>query len=261
MLLRFSLYGFLKNQRYFEPFIILFLLEKGLSFTQIGLLVAFRELCINVFEVPSGALADLYGRRRCMMISFAAYILAFAIFGFSQAYWHLLAAMLAYAVGEAFRTGTHKAMIFTWLRLEGRLDEKTRFYGYTRSWSKLGSAFSIILASAFVMLTSDYTTVFFLSIIPYALGLINFMGYPRELDGAPTTAFRVINLFIHLWQSLRNALTLKPLRLLMAESMAFEGMFAACQDYLQPVLKATALSLPVLLFLDYKYYYYTYVSK
>ena len=29
MLFRFSLYGFLKNQRYFEPFLVLVLLDKG----------------------------------------------------------------------------------------------------------------------------------------------------------------------------------------------------------------------------------------
>ncbi len=70
MIGRFSLYGFLKNQRYFEPFIILFFLDKGLSFTQIGLLVGFRELAINLMEIPSGAIADLFGRRRSMILSF-----------------------------------------------------------------------------------------------------------------------------------------------------------------------------------------------
>ena len=61
MIGRFSLYGFLKNQRYFEPFIILFFLDKGLSFTQIGFLIAYRELLINLLEIPSGAVADLFG--------------------------------------------------------------------------------------------------------------------------------------------------------------------------------------------------------
>ena len=64
LLFRFSLYGFLKNQRYFEPFIILFFLDQGLSFTLIGVLVAIREFSTNLMEIPSGALADLYGRRQ-----------------------------------------------------------------------------------------------------------------------------------------------------------------------------------------------------
>jgi len=48
MIFRFSLYGFLKNQRYFEAFLILVFLDKGLDFFRIGLLVAARELTVNV---------------------------------------------------------------------------------------------------------------------------------------------------------------------------------------------------------------------
>ncbi|MFZ7113585.1 MAG: MFS transporter [Desulfatiglandales bacterium] len=246
MLGRFSLYGFLKNQRYFEPFIILFFLERGLSFTQIGLLVGFRELCINAMEVPSGALADLYGRRRCMVLSFLSYMASFLSFGLSRQYWQMFLAMFFFAFGEAFRTGTHKAMIFTWLRLMGRLDEKTRVYGYTRSWSKIGSAFSIVLATVFVLLEGDYGTVFYYSIIPYGLGLLNFMTYPRELEGQPAEGIRPGDVLFHLWETIRKAIRERPLRRLMLESMGFEGMFKAASDYLQPVILGMALALPLL---------------
>ena len=102
MIKRFSLYGFLKNQRYFEPFIILYFLQQGLSFTQIGFLIAFRELAINIMEVPSGAIADLFGRRRSMILSFLSYIIAFSIFGLCKDYWHFYIAMFFFAIGEAF---------------------------------------------------------------------------------------------------------------------------------------------------------------
>ena len=140
MLARFSLYGFLKNQRYFEPFLMLAFLEKGLSFLDIGLLIAFREATVIAFEIPSGAVADVYGRRRSMVLSFVAYIGSFLLFGLARDLVLLFGAMFLFGIGEAFRTGTHKAMIFEWLRLEGRLGERTKFYGHTRSWSKFGSA-------------------------------------------------------------------------------------------------------------------------
>jgi MFS family permease len=242
---RFSLYGFLKNQRYFEPFIILFFLQQGLSFTQIGLLVAFRELSINLLEIPSGAMADLWGRRRSMLFSFVAYIIAFTIFGFSRDYWQFFAAMFFFAVGEAFRTGTHKAIIFSWLRQAGRLDEKTQVYGYTRSWSKIGSAVSTLLAAGFVLLTNNYACVFYFSIIPYALGLWNLATYPRELDGRTGGSFSLRETNRHLWESVKMSFRLSRLRRLVVESMAFEGVFKAVSDYLQPVLKSTALLIPL----------------
>ena len=59
MLFRFCLYGFLKNQRYFEPFWVLAFLEKGLNFFLLGLLFGFRELATNLMEIPTGAIADV----------------------------------------------------------------------------------------------------------------------------------------------------------------------------------------------------------
>lgn len=245
MIRRFSLYGFLKNQRYFEPFIILFFLQQGLSFTQIGILIGFRELFINLVEIPSGAVADLFGRRRSMVLSFIAYIISFIIFGFSSDYWHFFIAMFFFAIGEAFRTGTHKAMIFTWLRLQGRLDEKTRVYGYTRSWSKIGSIVSTILAVLFVLLTNNYSYVFFFAIVPYIIGLLNFLSYPAELEGRPEKSVSFKKMAIHLWECMRSAMANVNLRRLIIESISFEGVYKAVDTYLQPILKNIAIMLPI----------------
>ena len=71
---KFSIYGFLKNLKFFDPFIILFFREMGLSFLEIGTLFSIREITINVFEIPTGVIADTYGRRISMIFSFISYI-------------------------------------------------------------------------------------------------------------------------------------------------------------------------------------------
>ena len=190
MMFRFSLYGFLKNQTYFEPFLILAFLEKDLSFFQIGILIGFREVCINIFEIPSGAVADLYGRRRSMIFSFLAYIASFLVFGLSASFAALFLAMFAFALGDSFRTGTHKAMIFEWLRIQGRESERTRVYGFTRSWSKIGSAVSVVIASAFIFTGARYSEIFLLAVIPYALNIVNFLGIPNRNSKARARRIR-----------------------------------------------------------------------
>ena len=161
MIRRFSLYGFLKNQRYFEPFLLLVFLDKGLTFLEIGLLISIREGAVIVMEVPSGAIADVYGRRKSMIVSFTAYIASFLVFAAVDVFVLLAVAMVLFGIGDAFRTGTHKAMIFSWLRAQGRESERTKVYGYTRSWSKFGSALSSVLASAFVFASGNYNWVFY----------------------------------------------------------------------------------------------------
>ena len=255
MLGRFSLYGFLKNQQYYDPFLILAFRQMGLSFFMIGILVAFREVIANLMEIPSGAVADLFGRRKAMILSFVCYIISFMVFGVTgvaatngtippaSVLPLLFGAMGFFAVGNAFRTGTHKAMIFTWLRVEGREDERTKVYGYTRSWSKLGSALSVILAAVFVFATSNYVYIFFFSIIPYVLGIINFMGYPSEVDGNIKKATSGREVMLHLKKALPVSVKQASLRRLVCESMGFEGFFKAAKDYLQPILKAAAIPL------------------
>jgi MFS family permease len=250
MLFRFSLYGFLKNQRYFETFLLLAFLEKGLSFFQIGILIGFREVCTNLFEIPSGAIADLYGRRRAMIFSFCAYIASFATFAASKSLLMLFCAMFFFGLGDAFRTGTHKAMIFDWLRLQGRSDEKTKIYGFTRSWSQMGSAVSVLIAGALVFYRGNFTDIFWFSIIPYLLNIVNFLGYPKELDGDKQSEFSLKAVAGLLGSAIKQSVQFPPLRRLVFEGMGFEGMYKASKDYLQPILEKAAIALPILITLD-----------
>ncbi len=245
MLFRFSLYGFLKNQRYFEPFLILTFLEKGMSFSQIGLLIGFREICINLMEIPTGAVADILGRRRAMIFSHLAYIGSFAIFGSASALWMLFGAMALFALGEAFRTGTHKAIIFTWLDQSERADEMTKVYGFTRSWSKKGSAVCVVISAVLVFTLGKYSYIFYVSIIPYVLNIINFLNYPSRLDGPRAGHGSIAEIARMLARTFGQVVRNRPLRRLLGESMGFGGSFKVSKVYLQPVIQAAALSLPI----------------
>ena len=245
MIVRFCLYGFLKNQRYFEPFLVLVLLDKGLDFLDVGLLVATRELVVNLLEVPSGAVADLWGRRSSLMLAFVAYLVSFGTFHGADSFPWLVLAMALYGVGDAFRSGSHKAILFDWLAAQGRQGEKARVYGLTRSWSQLGSAVSVVIATAIVLGDGSYRRIFLLSMLPYTLALVNFLGYPAEPErGASPSLSRVAQ---HLVATFRQCLRVPPLRRLLAESMLQRGAYTLSKDYLQPVVERYALALPLLI--------------
>ena len=137
----------------------------------------------NVLEVPTGIIADALGRRRTMVQSFLAYIISFLIFYYASAYWLLMLGMTFFAFGEAFRGGTHKAMIFEYLRIKGWQDQKVDYYGHTRSWSQNGSAVSALIAAGIVFVSGRYDVVFLISALPYIVNLFLMLSYPQELDG------------------------------------------------------------------------------
>jgi len=241
MIFRFSLYGFLKNQRYFEAFLYLAFLDKGLDFFQIGLLVGFRSLAVNIVEVPSGVIADVFGRRGSLLLSLSAYLVGFIVLGAVDKLVWLGAGMVLLAVGDSFRSGTHKAMIFTWLSRQGRTDERVKVYGYTRSWSKFGSALAVVGGAAIVLVSDNYDWVFYATAVPYLLGIVNILGYPKSIDPVGTTNRTIAGLVRHLLDTLRDTFRRSSLRRLVLEAMGFDGVFAAVKDYLQPVLAAAAI--------------------
>lgn len=252
MYYRFSAYGFLKNLRFFEPFIILIFREAGLSFLQIGLLYSIRDIANNILEIPTGVFADTFGRRKAMVLAFSAYIVSFVIFFAFDGFYIYGLAMIFFAFGEAFRSGTHKALILEYLNLNDMLDQKVAYYGRTRGASQLGSAFNALIAAALLFYTGDYRSMFLATTIPYILDLFNLATYPKVLDGELANLGRdaigtqtrsTLKDFVGIFKSL------KAMRAIL-NSASFSALFKTSKDYLQPILESFALAIPFLVALD-----------
>ncbi|MCD6254568.1 MAG: MFS transporter [Thermotogae bacterium] len=250
---KFAAYGFLKNLRFFDPFIVLFFREMGMSFLQIGTLFSVREIATNLLEVPTGVVADAYGRRRSMIFSFLSYIASFTVFYFFPNFWFYVLAMVLYAFGEAFRSGTHKAMILEYLRIKGIEHLKVEYYGQTRGASQLGSAVSSLIAGALVFYAGSYKIVFLASIIPYVAELFLMISYPKELDGKIEKIgdrgwFNTF--FANLRETVKSfTRVMKDWKVLkaMLNSAVYNAFHKSTKDYLQPVLEHTVVSVPLLL--------------
>jgi len=250
---KFAAYGFLKNLRFFDPFIVLFFREMGMSFLQIGTLFSVREIATNLLEVPTGVVADAYGRRRSMIFSFLSYIASFTVFYFFPNFWFYVLAMVLYAFGEAFRSGTHKAMILEYIRIKGIEHLKVEYYGQTRGASQLGSAVSSLIAGALVFYAGSYKIVFLASIIPYVAELFLMISYPKELDGKIEKIgdrgwFNTF--FANLRETVKSfTRVMKDWKVLkaMLNSAVYNAFHKSTKDYLQPVLEHTVVSVPLLL--------------
>ncbi|HEM49433.1 MAG TPA: MFS transporter [Caldithrix sp.] len=252
---KFSAYGFLKNLRLFDIFFLLFLVETGITYLQIGVLYSIRQIVINIFEVPSGLFADTFGRKKSMLFSLSCYLLSFIIFYRSDSYYYFITAMIIFGLGEAFRSGTHKAIILNYLNKNDLYHIKTQYYGGTRSWSQFGSAISSLLAMIVVLVNQNYRDLFILTAIPYILNLINIATYPKFLDNKPEAvgdrrlleqSLKMIkeNLkeFSYFFKYPKNFKAL-------FSAAAYIAVFKTVKDYLQPILQTIAISIPV--FLNY----------
>lgn len=237
---KFSAYGFLKNLKFFEPYLLLFLLNNGLNFFQIGILFAIRESITYIFEVPSGFIADFFGRKKELYLCFGFYIISFICFFLIGSYWIAIIAMIFFGLGEAFRSGTHKAMIYTYLEEKNWQGHKAFVYGRTRSFSLIGSAISSVLAIVLILNVPSSRFIFLASILPYIFDLLLIMSYPESLNGEQ------IKMEGKLFNQMKNhlsAILKKPkLRSILISSASFEAVFKSIKDYIQPILEMLIIS-------------------
>ena len=247
---KFCLYGFLKNLRFFEPFLLLFFYSKGISFLQIGILYAIREIAINIFEIPSGIIADALGRRKTLASSFLVYIIAFILFYLYSSFLLFAFAMLFYALGDAIRSGINKAMIVDYLKRTEQIGQKVKYYGHTRSWSQLGSALSSLAGGILYFFNENLNAIFLFSIIPYLVDFVNVLSYPKYLDEYERKHISAKDNIKFITNSFIQAFRKKELLHSLINSSIYSGYYKAMKDFIQPFLKSLAIAIPIFLYLS-----------
>jgi MFS family permease len=190
-----------------------------------------------------------------MILAFLSYIASFLVFTFLPGFYFYLAAMVFFACGEAFRTGTHKAMILTYLELKRLTHLKVHYYGHTRGASQMGSALSSLLAMALVFYQGSFRWVFLASVVPYIMELFLMISYPAELDGdiKPVSGKIVKEIkerFISTGRDFSSLFKRRATITALLSSAVLNGFFKGIKDYLQPLIKKYALALPLFLSLS-----------
>lgn len=232
---KFCAYGFLKDLRFFEPYLLIFLLGKGIGLFEIGILIAVREIIINIFEIPSGFIADYCGRKKELYFSFCFYIISFICFFFTESFITALIAMSFFGMGESFRSGTHKAMIYTYLDSKGWQDEKTYVYGRTRSFSLIGSACSSLIGIFLILMVPAVNMIFLFSVVPYILDFLLILSYPQYLDNTDRSKDKKAT--EGLVELISHFRTRKMLRHILLEEGIFESTISFIKDLIQPIME------------------------
>ncbi len=242
---KFCLYGLLKNLKFFEPYLIIYLMSKDISFFQVGLLIAIREVIVNIFEIPSGFIADYFGRKKEMYFCFGFYIVSFVFFFFTNGFAIASFGMVFFGLGEAFRSGTHKAMIYTYLDSKNWQSEKTFVYGRTRAFSLIGSAISSFIGIILILAVPSDSYIFLFSVVPYLLDLFLIMSYPEHLDTADKkhgSSFKDMMRGVF-----ENFCINKKLRGILIEEGFAEAAFSYLKDLIQPILEVITIGSGIIL--------------
>ncbi|MBW2994867.1 MFS transporter [Candidatus Woesearchaeota archaeon] len=133
----------------FPPFYIIYFKE-FLSFFQVGLLIAAISLAKTVFEIPTGAVADIFGRKFSTILGFVlSAISLFAIYYFVNFY-ILLFLMFVFGICTTLISGAMDAWIVDLVRHERRHNLVEQYYTKGQSFSGVAFFLSGFVGAAFV---------------------------------------------------------------------------------------------------------------
>ena len=127
----FMAFRILFNVRFYYPVFMILFLDFGITLEQFGLLNAAWAAAIVLLEVPSGALADLVGRKRLLVAAgglMVVEMLALCLVPVPSAWVFpaLLLNRIVSGVAEAFASGADEALAYDSLVAAGRADEWPR---------------------------------------------------------------------------------------------------------------------------------------
>lgn len=104
-------YFFASSLYFFPAFLVLYLSQLSFSFTQIGILVAIIPLTALIFEIPTGAIADLYGRKFSVILGYSLEGICMLFLFFAKTYFSVFFIFLLWGLGTTFSSGSKDAWI------------------------------------------------------------------------------------------------------------------------------------------------------
>ena len=108
---------------------VLYLGYKGMSLVEIGLLEGIFHVTGFLSEIPTGALADLFGRRRIMIIGRLTSLISAIIMLFSNSFLGFAIGFILSAWGHNLNSGSEEALVYDTLKVLKREDEYLKING------------------------------------------------------------------------------------------------------------------------------------
>ena len=182
---KFYLFRFLVNFQLWVPTWVLYLTDfRGLSLTEVTTLEAAFWLVLFAAEVPTGLVADRWGRKVSLTLGTVANGIAVIVFAFAPSYPIILVSYLVWAIGLTLFSGADSAFFFDSLKALGREHEYQKLYG--RSWAiySFGGLAGLLLGAPFAAVTNLQVPIIVSGALMLAAWLISltFTEPPRYHD-------------------------------------------------------------------------------
>ena len=158
------------------PIIVLFFKSYDLTLTEVMLLQSIYSLSLALFEIPSGYIADVFGRKKSIVVGTILSFIGYLFFSFFDGFYTFAIAQALVGIAGSLISGSDSALIYDTLLETGNENTYTKIEGKNYAIGNFSEATAGIIGG-FLAVSSIYlpvyiqTTILFLS-IPIAVTLV-----------------------------------------------------------------------------------------
>lgn len=158
------------------PIIVLFFQENGLTLMEVMILQSIYSLTVGITEIPSGYLADYFGRRNSIIFSTIFTFLGYLIFCNYTGFDMFVIAQILVAIGGSLMSGADSAIIYDSLLETQNEKQYTKIEGKTYAIGNFSEAVAGliggVLATSSLLLPFQVQTSILFFTIPIAFSLV-----------------------------------------------------------------------------------------
>ncbi|GAU79374.1 MFS transporter [Fusibacter sp. 3D3] len=142
---------------------MIYLASKGMSLTQLGLLETIFHLTSFTMEVPTGAVADLFGRKTSRVGGRILALVSVVMLLLSNQFWGFAIAFIFSALSYNLESGAGDALIYDSLKELDRETEFMRINGTKEVFYQTASVISFFIGG--YLATKSYPMAFYITIV------------------------------------------------------------------------------------------------
>ncbi len=128
------------------------LAARGFSLAEIGIAEGVFHIASLLFEIPSGVISDVFGRKKCMILSQCMFILSALLMIFSEGLLGICVSLVASAFGYNFASGTREALAYDSLKVAGQEEKYLAYSSVEYSIYRISSACATLCAGLALLL-------------------------------------------------------------------------------------------------------------
>ena len=158
---------------------VLYLGYKGMNLVQIGLLEGIFHVTGLLSEIPTGALADLFGRRRILIIGRMMSLISAIIMLFSNSFLGFAMGFILSAWGYNLNSGSEEALIYDTLKELKKEDEYLKINGRINLIIEISQGLAVFIGG--ILSQIDFSISYITAIIVGIISLTFSFNF-KEVD-------------------------------------------------------------------------------